>query len=368
MEAVRARLARATSELKNLDDEIAEINEQLSAPAEPPPVRRAPDQNCRLYIESISKCPMPHSPADDVSDEVVHHATVQIAGYRPPSQRLRESQERKARRVRELRAESEQKFCVECPFAPTLTDCKPVPDYDPGHLFQPRRIQPAEEVTEKPKVTVSNGIYERQCKPKPHRTDPPIPRRIIEADAEQEMVARLTKPRPSFEAPTECPTGGVAHRKTIDQLVSESIRKSQTPQDAPQQPQRHMTKMSQKLTKGVKRDLFDECFEARMRKNEAASRWQQYQQNAVEVTRPPEKAPRIDISRPCEVIGVESHLDRMKRAAAPRKPEKEVETPAVIIVRPFSFEAREAEKNGVHGPGPDTIMMEISDILRQSSP
>jgi hypothetical protein len=368
METVRTRLARATNELKKLDDEIAEIGEQLSAPDERPAVSHATDQNIRLYIDSISRHPMPPPTADDVPDEVLHHATVQIVGYRPPSQRLRESQERKEQRVQELRAESERKFCVECPFAPTLAACKPVPDYDPGHLFQPRRIQPAEEVTEKPKAPVANAIYERQCRPKPQPTDPPIPRRIIEPDAEQEMVARLTKPKPSFEPPLECPTAGVAHRKAIDRLVSESIRRSPTPQDAPHQPEKHMTKMSEKLTKGVKRDLFDECFESRMRKNEAASRWRQCQQNVVEESRPPEKAPRINISKPWEVVGIEGHLDRMKKSTAPKKPEDEVETPAVIIVRPFSFEAREAEKKEARAPGPDTIIIEISDFLRQRTP
>jgi hypothetical protein len=114
--------------------------------------------------------------------------------------------------VREHFAEPLRKFCIDCPFAPTLAARRPVLDSDPHHLFQPRRIPPGQEVTEQPNATVVNTLYQWQCKPK----SPPTPRHIIEADAVHEMVVRLAKPQPSFKPPPNCqPPGSLTGGRSI---------------------------------------------------------------------------------------------------------------------------------------------------------
>jgi hypothetical protein len=110
-----------------------------------------------------------------------------------------------------------------------------------------------------------------------------------------------------------------------------------------------MTKVSERITSNVQRDLYDESLQVQTRRDELAQKGvrerEELEHLKLDASRHNAKkwAP-VDTSKPCEVAGTEIHIERMKKSRIVPEPEELERAPQVIVVRPFSFELRNENK------------------------
>jgi hypothetical protein len=160
----------------------------------------------------------------------------------------------------------------------------------------------------------------------------------------------------------------VASQKTIDRLVQGSIRKTVRSSDPTPAVPRHITKVSEELTKGIQWNLYEESVQAQARRNERAQKLsrQREQWEAVALEQAKQNArkwPSIDSSEPCEVAGTDVHVERMKKSRAMVPVEEPPSVPTAVVVRPFAFDVRETEKELQSERMQEAVLREISAIL-----
>jgi hypothetical protein len=371
------RLAKIKGELTNLDQEIASIHRDLGKPvpaSQKPPRTVTKLPNPRLLAQ-------PHRPEfieDDPSfDDIIRRRHVHIPGYRPPSERIFEARELKKKKVSELAANVDREHQQQCPFTPEIQSAQLNVAYDPGHLFQPRKVQRPEPVNEEKHVCIdqTDTIFSRQKNRKLQVEVPLENRKTIQPEAEEAMVTRLSKPKPfhfaAEESEIEVPK--VVPQATIDRLVADSIKRQPPSEPRPVVIPSFINKRSQELTKGVKTDVYEESLAAKARVRDDVKLEREWRELANRENDPPSPVvafPKIDITKKCDVAGTEDHLERMRRAREDEQeePEVEVERPKVIVIQPFSFEQRERERKIAGTFNVREVLAEINEILAGAGP
>jgi hypothetical protein len=365
MSVLRSKLAAVAFELNDLDHEIDDINAQLSEPSS-----ASSGRSIEVTSPSLLSVDSPSAPPSEAACAFPGRRP-HIDGYRPPEDRILETRERRLERVAALKSESDRQFREIHPFAPVLETAHAHTPYDPNHLLRPRRL-PQEEVPKAaPKAAPrADTLFARQQRAKARVEEAPPARKFLSPDAERDLVNRLARPR-RIARPEEAAesSGAVASQKTIDRLVKGSIRKAvRSSEPAPALP-RYITKVSEHLTHGVQRNLYEESLQAHARKSERVQRAvQQCEQlqamTAQQGRREAKKWQAIDTSRPCDIAGADLHVDRMKKSRAVATEEEQIEVPTALVIRPFAFDVREGKKEQNLGIMQEAVLREISEILR----
>jgi hypothetical protein len=405
-----SRLRRLQRELNNLDAEIDGLHEDLATPDEsllhsssssdsfaPPPSMknqspyRGTANRGRLFAQSVAvlerRSHQMDSRSDDQSNLALPRRQIRIPGYRPPSERVTESADRKRLFVDELRVRQEQQFREEYTFQPQINPESRQLNYDPSHLIQrrvpsdaprdevrrgsamdPKSVQIAAKIQEKGDSFLRRQLHQKTRSQSVQKLSPI--RKLTKSEAIL-IAERLSKPRPRLsprrDAPAT-PTRKLSDARAAERLVRTGIRKDVVAPDPPKF-ESLMDSRSRLLARSATSDLFKESLDRQERQRRRAEEVKQWQELAEVTTFTSQRSAtnRRPISMPkkCSVAGMDDFLERMSRR---QRQQQEPKTPVrasagAIIATPFSFENRPRKTRQMIARDVETVLSEINILL-----
>ena len=405
------RLGRVNRELADLDAEIAglqgdlyysddEEDELMTPPRAPnPPKFKGNANRDRLFQESVAVLEkrthrIENTITDrECSDLMMPKRSIRIPNYRPPSERLDESQMKRKRFSQRARAAEERQFREECTFRPKINPESRNMRYDAGHLW---RTKEPEKETPKPKQRAfidersrrmaerleqssGKGFMSRQF-PEKKRAQSVRPQsqnsRRLSRSEMREVSERLSKPRPRTEAMSDDEFEVVRRRKrrsdpeTFERLVNDSLRRP-IPEPEPSRSVSYMDPKSRLMTLGISEDLYEQSLEIKERQRrraEEAKKWRELSDVTRASFQPVIRTRKAPTPKKCVIAGMDDFVERMKRKqksedAGEPEPIRKPYTGAVVA-RGFSFEHRYRRTPQMIDKDVESVLSEINELLR----
>ena len=409
-----ARLTKITQENDDLDAEIQDLYNDLNNSEDllqsddepfakttqrPKILYRGTASKDRLYVDSVEVLEKRTHRIDNTfedsecSELLLPKQTIKIKGYKPPSERIYESTDRKKKFIREAEIQKNQKFHEEYTFRPQINDKSKQIQYDPEHLINPppqktevqiKEIKHERFINEKSQQIAQrakSNFYSRQFRktgPAPQKTRTAVtPKKKLSMAEQNDLVERLTKPREPIKPP---PTAKTPKRskpsdpKILEHLVAQSLRKPKV------QPEKFdyeskMNPKSRELTKGVSKDLYEESLEMYERQRRRAEEIKQWQDMAEVIEcsfQPNLRRTKMPTPRKTQIAGMDDYLERMRKIQQERERKKKQEEKEErqlrksyrnsIIPQTVMFEERKKNQRELD-KSVDAVLSEIDQIL-----
>lgn len=381
----KAKLLKVNAQLNNLDKEINSIQNELNLSRSLSADNLLNDvtifqekrKGFRLYKESVevmNKRAQNKINEEESIDFIPQSKTkIQIKGYKPPSERIFDVNERKMKLIKQIQKENEEKIAENCTFRPQINQVSNEIEYDPKHLIQPKKKQNFDNSKKNKNKKRENfedhgiGIYERQIKKNIYHQPEKIKDNVISPKSEKNMIERLTKPKeqPSIQQENEKEPKNYASKQGTNRLVAQSIRRFQHPTEPEEKPKQLMNKKSKEIIRNKKVDLFEEYLDAKDRvrqKNAEIIEWRKLTERNENKNHEQVKFKKIRTDQNPEVAGMDDFIDRMKSRPVKKEVRYKVH-PGIIVARPFNFELRDEMKKNTKTIEEDFFQDEISDIL-----
>ena len=386
--ATKTRLVKINQQLTNLDKEINEIKEELNVSRSLSSddlirdvVSSSSQKHCqKLYEKSVevmnrrAECHI-----NEYEDDIPvpqYRCNIHIKGYRPPSERIFDINEKKISLMNQLREEREREINEHCTFRPEINQRSKDIKYDPSHLIKPRKLQqPKKNGQAKGEASKKNNIaiYERQIQKQLYVQPEKENGNVITPRSEKQMIDRLTKHKETSPPAIEDNNNNIpkkfATKQGLNRLVAQSIKKDVCEDNENEKkPKSLMNKKSKEITKNKKVDLFEEYLTAKERirqRNEEVMEWRQLNEEKENENIEPKKYPKIDITKNPKVAGMDDFIERMKSRPLPKEEDPSPgPIPPIIPNRPFNFELREKMKKPHASKEVDEILNDINELLR----
>lgn len=416
-----ARLNKVTEENDNLDAEIESLYQDLQSDSEdfeqnipetknaffsqqtlPPKIRyRGTSKQDRLYSDSVEVLEKRTHRIDNTLDEMeasellLPKPVIRIKGYRPPSERVYESVNKKKKFLKDAEREKNQKFNEEYTFRPEINEKSRQMLYDPNHLIENMkneqdnsqdRVDPKtrfiNERSERIAERTKSDFYSRQFRRsnKTHRKEESLdvvePKKLS-VTQQNDLIDRLSKPKEQVQTPQVSETYRRAKPSDpaiLEHLVVDSFRKPSVPQLDDSSSISKMNPKSREMTKGISKDLFEESLMLQERQRKRAEEVKQWQDmaEAIECSfQPITRRSRMPTPRKTAISGMDDFLERMKKSQQERERKKKIENqeppkhyrPSIIIAQPLSFEEREKREREMD-KSVDAVLNEIDHYIK----
>lgn len=384
----KAKLLKVNTQLNNLDKEINSIQNELNKSKSLSSDNILDDvsifpekrKKYRLYKKSIQVMNKRAENAINEEDPVdlipQNKPKIHIKGYKPPSERIFDVNERKMKLVKRIQEENERRIADDCTFKPKINQISKEIEYDPNHLIQPKRKQdsPAEQTDQKKRKNNDEmngiGIYERQIQKNIYHQPEVEKGNVISPRSEKNMIERLTKPKEDpndhLNAPKELKN--YATKQGTMRLVAKSIKRYEPEVQIEAKPKSLMNRKSKEITKNTKVDLYEEYLEAKERvkqKNDEVIEWRKLTEKKESRNNEQVRYKKIRTDQNPNVAGMDDYIDRMKKRPVKKEEVIRRVNPGIIVAKPFNFEIRDEIRKNSKPIEDDDFLAEISDILRQ---
>lgn len=385
--STKAKLVKVNAQLNNLDKEINSIQHELNLS------RSLSEDNLfhdvtifpekkkghRLYQESVQVMNRRAQNKIDEEESIEfipqNKTKIHIKGYKPPSERIFDVNERKMKLINQIQKENEKKISEDCTFRPKINQISNEIEYDPNHLIQPKKKQSQEtEQCNKNKrrdnfESPGIGIYERQIHKNTFHQPEKIKENIISPKSEKNMIERLTKPKekPNIDE-SENEHKNYASKQGTNRLVVQSMRRIRQKNEVciEEKPKQLMNKKSKEITRNKKVDLFEEYLDAKDRvrqKNREIVEWRKLTEKNENKNHEQIKFKKIRTDLNPDVAGMDEFVDRMKSKPVKKKEVPHKVHPGIVIAKPFNFELRDEMKKNTKTIEEDFFRDDIDDIL-----
>lgn len=422
-----SRIIALSSELDTLNNEIEMLQNDLAQPSssdsedndqnylvttmdankQSPYVGKA--EKNRLFKESIEILEKRTHHASnlfqDDEDFALPRKNIRIKNYKPPSERINESFQKRNETIRLANEEKEREFQETYTFHPKINPRLKNDNYTTDHLIHPqKRAQTprkethkrlinknSEKIAEKYQSTNGDDFMLRQFKKQRSASvsnaNSSFSRKITR-DEQRDIIENLSRPRKRVTEQSitlENSLSNTTPRKkrsdpyTFERLVQQSMRKS-TVDDVPIETtiKPVMNQRSRQLTMNTKSNVFEESVSSISRRDRLAAEqrnWKE-QQELSECTFKPKiirRHPPPQFYERVTVPGMDGHVERLrKKREDDEKLANEImeeeypsrSTYRSFVSRPFSFETRSGQRNIQQEREVDNILSEINQLLQ----
>lgn len=419
------RLKRITEENDNLDAEIESLYNDLRSDSNSDDNQNSIDDEIfsshnwrakhqyhgnssrnRLYSDSVEVLEKRNHLLDHTFDDIessellLPKQTIRIRGYKPPSERVYESVNKKKQFLQEAEYEKKQKFEEEYTFKPQINEISRQMPYNPSHLIENKSNNSNQESFDKNGNEVKRGrfinpqskqiaeransdFYSRQFR-KPlkssQNTEQTDRRRKkkLSLSEQNEMVERLTKPKEPVRAPPQVSQTPKRTKRSdpqvFERLASQSVRK-QVPVANTYQYSSKMDPKSREITKGINQDLYEESLilhERQRRRAEEEKQWQDMAEALECSFQPAIRRNKIPAQSKAQINGMDDFLERMRKSQQEHERKKKLENqeikmtrksfnPIIITAQSNSFQRRQKIVEDIN-KSIDAVLNEINMV------
>lgn len=351
----------------------------------------------RLYTESVNVLEKRTHKIEttltdeDVSELMLPKPKIYIPNYRPPSERIFDSTNKKEKLIRNAQRERERKFNEEYTFHPQINEKSARIPYDPNHLLENPHKQVAEEKPRHERLingrsekiaekSIKNGNdflsrqFQRSKSVQNRRAETPTKKRISKADQES-MIERLTRPvqipvARVEETPVKKRTKP-ADPKTFERLVSRSMKKEVKVEAQPKVHESKMNPISKQLTENITVDLHEESIQAQVRarkRAEEVKQWHELSEVAECTFAPQIRRTRAPTPTKRKIAGMDDFVERLQKKQQQNHNNDEnskiKKVSKAMYVRPFSFENRPKKDTQTLDRDVESVLSEINQLLQ----
>ncbi|KAK8894530.1 hypothetical protein M9Y10_022964 [Tritrichomonas musculus] len=360
----------------------------------------------RLYSDSVEVLEKRNHLLDHTFDDIessellLPKQTIRIRGYKPPSERIYESVNKKRQFMQEAEYEKRQKFEEEYTFRPQINEMSRQMPYDPSHLIENKSNNSNQDSYESQFTVVKTGkfinpqskqiaertksdFYSRQFR-KPlrssHNTEQndKKKKKKLSASEQNELVERLTKPKEPIKPPQVTQTPKRTKRsdpQVFERLASQSVKK-QAPKPVEFQYSSKMDPKSREITKGINQDLFEESLilhERQRRRAEEEKQWQDMAEALECSFQPTIRRNKIPTPRKAQINGMDDFLERMRKGQQESERKKKLESqevtvpkrhfnPIIITAQSNAFQKRQKTVEDIN-KSIDAVLSEINMVF-----
>lgn len=417
------RLKRITEENNNLDAEIESLYNDLQSDSNSEEYHNSMDDEIyskqnrqsrqyhgsssrnRLYSDSVEVLEkrnhlIDHS-FDDVecSELLLPKQTIRIRGYKPPSERIYESVNKKKQFLKEAEYEKRQKFEEEYTFKPQINEVSRQMQYSPSHLIEnknsnviqdsdynkyerkrERFINPqSKQIAERSNSDFYSRQFRRPKSSQNTELNEKKRKKKLSVSEQNEMVERLTKPKEPVRGPPQVSQTPKRTKRSdpqvFERLASQSVRK-QVPQTNTYQYSSMMNAKSREITKGINQDLFEESLiqhEKQRRRAEEEKQWQDMAEALECSFQPAIRRNKIPTPRKTQISGMDDFVERMRKSQIEHERKKKLENqevtktrrtmnPVIITAQSNSFQRRQKNVEDIN-KSIDAVLSEINMIF-----
>lgn len=421
--ASSSRLLTLTSELNSLSNEIEMLENDLAQPSssedddesnefivttyddthQSPYVGKA-DKN-RLFKESIEILEKrTHQTTNLFQDDDEFPAprkNIHIKNYKPPSERIDETIQKRNRLIQQANEEKEREFQETYTFKPKINPRNKNERYSTEHLIKPARRSQTPTTSQTPKRYINknseriadraesihgddflNRQLRRQRSASVAKSE--IRTRKITPDEQRDIIENLSRPRRRSETTIieerqETPRKRRSDPYTFERLVQQSFRRTAIEDELPEESlfKPVMNSRSRQMTMNRKTNLYEESLSSMSKRDKIAEEqrnWQE-QQELSECTFKPKiirRHPPPQLYERVTVPGMEGHVERLrKKREDDEKLAMEImeeeypsrSTYRSFVSKPFSFESRSGRRDIKQEREVDNILSEINKLL-----